>query len=379
MQSSSATDEVARQIKAEKQASDRLSYMVQLDALRAFAVFGVLFGHFYMPGQREMLPIAHWSVQLFFVLSGFLITGILLGCRDLSSKGSGPLDQLRQFYIRRTLRIFPVFYLVVLITAGLNIPPVRQTFLWLITYTTNFHLALRGNWHGSISHFWTLAVEEQFYLVWPWLILFVADKYLLPAIITAILLGPVSKVSGLFFGLNAVAGEVLPFANLDSLGIGALLALYRYKNPAQFAALARHRAYNWAGLTLVAALIAIALVLSSIHLAFARAANDLLLGLIFAWFIHKAAVGFRGGLGYLLETRPILHCGKISYGIYLYHNFLPPEVRDVCRRLHLPYPQLPAWRFAVLASLTIALATISWFLFEQPINNLKRRFRYSKP
>ena len=377
MQSSSPSNEAARQIKAEKQASDRLPYMVQLDALRAFAVFGVLFGHFYLPGQRELLPVAHWSVQLFFVLSGFLITGILLRCRDLSVTRRGRLDQLRQFYIRRTLRIFPVFYLVLLITAALNIPPVRQTFLWLVTYATNIHLALRGSWHGSISHFWSLAVEEQFYLLWPWLILFVADKYLLPCILAAIILGPLYKIGGFFLGLNDVALEVITLANLDSLAIGALLALYRYKKPSHFARLGRHPAYGWAGLFLAIALTT--LVLVSFPPPFAGAVNDLLAGVLFVLIIHKAALGFGGLVGYLLETRPLLHCGKVSYGIYLYHNFMPPEVRALCQHFHLPFPKQPAWRFALLGALTIGIATLSWVAFEQPINNLKKRFRYSKP
>jgi len=377
VQASSASDDVARQIKAEKQASDRLPYMVQLDALRAFAVFGVLFGHFYMPGHHEIVPIAHWSVQFFFVLSGFLITGILLQCRDLSSTRRGRLGQLRQFYVRRTLRIFPVFYLVVLVTAALNIEPVRETFFWLITYATNIYLALRGSWHGSISHFWTLAVEEQFYLVWPWLILFVPKRCLLPAIVLVIFVAPLCKVAGFFLGTNEVALEVITFDNLDCLGTGALLALYRYGNLSHFTRLGRHWAYGWIGLIVAIALVTYLFV--SRPPALARAIGDLLLAMFFVWVIHKAAVGFGGLLGYVFETRPILHCGKVSYGIYLYHNFLPAEVHTFCQRFGLAYPQLPLWRFILLGTLTIAIATLSWICFEQPINNLKRGFRYSKP
>jgi peptidoglycan/LPS O-acetylase OafA/YrhL len=376
MPSSSGTSEVALQIKAERQASDRLPYMVQLDALRAFAVFGVLFGHFYLLGQREILPIAHWSVQLFFVLSGFLITGILLQCREVDRRRATRIDQLRQFYIRRTLRIFPVFYLVVVITAVLNIYPVRETFLWLVTYTTNIHLALRGSWHGSIDHLWTLAVEEQFYLVWPWLILFVRDKYLLPAIVSVILFAPLFKVAAFVLGLNDVATAVLAFANVDSLGVGALLAVYRYKKPSHFERLGRHWAYVCAGPILAIGLVAF--VFRSWPPAFAGAAGGLLLAVVLAWVVHRAAVGFGGAIGYVFETKPLLHCGKISYGIYLYHHFLPAVVRRFCQHFHLQYPQAPALRFVLLASLAVAIASLSWVLFERPINNLKRRFRYSK-
>lgn len=377
MQSSSAVDEVARQIKGEKQASDRLPYMVQLDALRALAVLGVLFGHLYLQGRPEILPIALWSVQLFFVLSGFLITGILLQCRELSSTRGGGFGQLRQFYARRTLRIFPVFYLVVLIAAALNIYPVRETFLWLVTYAANFHLALRGNWHASISHLWTLAVEEQFYVLWPWLILFVADRHLLPCIAGLIVLGTLWKAVGFFLGLNEVALRVMPFASMDSLGIGALLALYRHKKAAQFVRLGRHWAYAW--ISLVLAVVLVGFVFHPWDPALALVGSDLLAAILFATLIHKAAVGFGGLVGYLFETRPLLHCGKISYGIYLYHNFMLREVAAFCRHFGLPYPQASIGRFLLLSGFTIGIATLSWMFFEQPINNLKRRFRYSKP
>jgi peptidoglycan/LPS O-acetylase OafA/YrhL len=360
-----------------KQASGRLPYLVQLDALRAFAVFGVLFFHFYQRDGRVFVPVGVWGVRLFFVLSGFLITGILLNCRGLSSTRSGGVGQLRQFYVRRTLRIFPLFYLVVFIAAAANIHSVRETFLWLVTYTSNIYFALRGGWNGPINHFWTLAVEEQFYLLWPWLILFVADRYLLPCIITAIFLAPVYKIVGLLAGWNDFALSVITFACMDSLGFGALLAFYRYKNPNQFARLGQHRAYNWIGLILL--IIVLTLTVIRPRLFFIGAAYDLTLAALFAWIIHKASVGVSGFVGYLLEAKPLLYCGKISYGIYVYHNFMPLTVRRFCTRFDLAYPQQPGWRLAVFGTLTILVATLSWTIFEQPINNLKNRFRYSKP
>ena len=351
--------------------------MLQLDALRAFAVFGVLFFHFYQRGQPGLLPVGIWGVRLFFVLSGFLITGILLRCRGLISTRSGGTGQLRQFYIRRTLRIFPLFYLVVFITAAANVHPVRETFWWLVTYTSNIYFALRGSWNGPINPFWSLAVEEQFYLLWPWLILFVADKYLLPCIITAIFLAPVYKITGFFLGLNGFALSVITFACLDLLGVGALLALYRHKKPLQFQRLAQHRAYNWFGFILI--IIVLTVTVAGPRLFVVGVVYDLITATLFAWMVHKASVGFGGLVGYVLEAKPLLYCGKISYGIYVYHNFMPVTVREFCHRFHLAFPQQPASRFALFGAVTILVATLSWWCFEKPINNLKKRFRYSKP
>jgi peptidoglycan/LPS O-acetylase OafA/YrhL len=360
-----------------KQASGGLPYMVQLNALRAFAAFAVLFFHFYQLHEREpvLVNVGVLGVRLFFVLSGFLITGILLECRGVSSTRSGRVGQLRQFYVRRMLRIFPLYYLVLFITAVANVYPVRETFSWLATYTSNIYFTLRGSWNGPINPFWTLAVEEQFYLLWPWLILFVADKYLLPCIITAIFLAPVYKIIGFYLGLNGFARSVITFACLDSLGLGALLAFYRRKNPLQFQLLAQHRAYNWVGPILTIFVVTIILAPATF---FFGVANDLITAILCAWIIHKASVGFGGLTGYILEAKPFLYCGTISYGIYVYHTFMPVMVREFCHRFHVVYPRQPALRFTLLGAVTILIATLSWWFFEKPINNLKKRFRYSK-
>src|SRR6478735_4517700 len=128
----------------------------QLDGLRAIAVGCVMAFHF-IPGVEQIAPLGSIGVRLFFVLSGFLITRILLASREQDLATA-----TKSFYIRRSLRIFPVFYLVLAITWAMNIGPVRSTIGWHVTYLTNAYLFDRGSWHGSISHLWSLAVEEQF-------------------------------------------------------------------------------------------------------------------------------------------------------------------------------------------------------------------------
>lgn len=119
--------------------------MKQLDGLRALAVFAVLWTHYVPPALWPLgLNPGHFGVQLFFVLSGFLITGILL--QERSATLSGPqtmVTALRQFYLRRFLRIFPLFYAVLLVAFLVNIPLVRESLPWHVFYLSNVYLSLR--------------------------------------------------------------------------------------------------------------------------------------------------------------------------------------------------------------------------------------------
>ncbi len=356
----------------------RLKYMPQLDGLRAFAVVAVMFQHFYGSAVGIDLPVGEWGVQLFFVLSGFLITGILLNCRENADFGEANAQrklQLRQFYIRRALRILPLFYLVVLGAALLNIRPIREDLLWHLTYTSNILVAIKGSWPGPASHFWSLAVEEQFYLVWPWLILWLPTKYLRPAILTAIVVAPLSKVVGYAAGLGPIPLFVLTIACLDALGIGALLALYRQQKPELFNDLTRDERYNWLGFVAFGGAILSCLFWQSHY--FVQVAGTLAATLFFAWLVHRAAVGFKGAPGRLLTWKPMLYLGQISYGLYIFHKFMTVIVPHVFGALRIPYPTEPVTQAVLLIAINIAVASCSWYLFERPINRLKQRFKYS--
>lgn len=350
-------------------------YMPQLDGLRAFAVIAVMFQHFY--GSRVGLngPLGEWGVQLFFVLSGFLITGILLSCRQ-SQTSHARSFQLRQFYIRRALRILPLFYLVILVAAAINIRPLREHLLWHLTYTSNILIALRGDWIGPASHLWSLAVEEQFYLVWPWLMLWLPTKYLRPAILIAIAAAPIYKITGYMAGLNTTALFVLTISCLDALGIGALLAFYRWQKPEFFDDLTRDERTSWFGLgAFFCALLSCVFWQSHFYV---QIAGTLCATLFFAWLIHRAAVGFKGATGVLLSWKPLLYLGQISYGLYIFHKFLSIIVPHLFNALRLPYPTEPVPQAVLLIAINIALASCSWYCFEKPINNLKKRFDYAR-
>src|SRR5438874_1438183 len=149
--------------------------MPQLDGLRAFAVFGVLIQHFLsfeMPGFL--------GVRLFFVLSGFLITGLLLDSRNLVESGLSTYgEQLKRFYARRMLRLYPPLLVFIAVCLVLDLGRMRSDWPWHATYLSNVYLIfIRPRQNLFPVHIlWTLSIEEQFYLAWPLFILFAPRRY----------------------------------------------------------------------------------------------------------------------------------------------------------------------------------------------------------
>jgi peptidoglycan/LPS O-acetylase OafA/YrhL len=355
-------------------------HMPQLDALRTFAVAAVMIHHFvgnHLPWVMEQIPWGFLGVRLFFTLSGFLITGILLRTRSRAERsGKGLMYVTRQFYMRRFLRIFPLYYLVIGITAAINLPPVREVFFWLITYTFNIQISIQGWFPENISHFWSLAVEEQFYIFWPWLVLFTPRRWLLRATLAMISLGPLFRAYAVFTDTNEVATYCLTFSALDTLGLGALLAM-AWNEEFSNASLRTFFKRYALPIGLIGSVLVNVLLSTGVEWRAYMIIFDTTAALCFCWLVSAAGTGFRGWTGRLLESKPLLYCGKITYGIYVYHLFMPLLLTEIFTMLGARYPG-PGWLNFTLASMaTLIVATVSWYLFEQPINNLKRFFAYS--
>lgn len=360
--------------------------MPQLDALRFFAVLGVMVAHTWHPKRLPWLfgdlDWAGLGVRLFFVLSGFLITGILLDCRKTAEKnGISSMFFIRQFYARRFLRIFPIYYLVVIIALIVDLPPAREIWGWLFTYTTNVYITINNEWVGRLGHLWTLAVEEQFYLVWPWIILFVPRKRLLSLILFFISLGPIYrafayKIYPFDIGAMDFKASTLTLGSLDSLAIGALLALVWSSNIPK-PTLQKHLTRLILPIGLILYTLSLILYHYRIKPSVFFVLSDFAGSLIFAWLISSAGLGFKGLAGKVLEWRPLIYLGKITYGIYIYHYFPPLILVPLLSRFGYEMPVPGFTSFVLSGLLTIAVASLSWHWLEQPINNLKRYFQYA--
>lgn len=349
--------------------------MPQLDALRAFAVLSVLFAHFVWrpPYWLAIVPWAACGVQLFFVLSGFLITGILLDSRKQVEAGVSRFWMLRQFYTRRFLRIFPLYYAVVLVAWIIRLPGFTGTLGWNLSYLTNFYIVQKGAWIEAASHLWTLSVEEQFYLVWPWVVLFLPSRWLLRTLIGVAIFAAGYRVLASTW-LGPWVG-ITPFASFDCFGAGALLALAQRRERAGNPRL--RQILSVIGLSLGVPLLISALVWHFPPQSIAGSVGlmNLAMPLLCMPLISRAAEGFTGIPGFLLTRRPILYIGKISYGIYIFHvpvvYLINLNGSKWLNLLPLPIPKA-----AVFFVATVTVAAISWHFFERPINQLKRLFPY---
>lgn len=349
--------------------------MPQLDGLRACAVLAVMAYHF-VPAAR-LNDWAILGVKLFFVLSGFLITGILLRSRDeAESLGASRVVTLRRFYIRRFLRIFPLYYSVIAAALIFNWEPVREILPWLLTYTLNIHMAAQGWFVDKFAHFWTLAVEEQFYIFWPWLILFAPRKWLAPLTAAFIVLGPLYRAYEMFIGLRGLASFIFTAACLDALCMGALLAMaaHRQENSETI-----KKWLNRIALPAGPAFTAFFMIYQrpGIYQTLRTVFFDLAMAVFFAWLIFSAANGFKGIAGKFLEWGPVTYLGKISYGLYVYHPFMPHLWEFIFKKFGLPYVR-DGWPSLLLSSVsTLLVASLSWRFMEKPLNDLKRYFNYN--
>jgi len=343
------------------------NHMPQLDSLRGLAVASVVYYHWTPEQYHGGLPL--WGgVPLFFVLSGFLISSILLECRAFGR----PWYSLRSFYMRRILRIIPLVYLVLFCGYFLRVNGMQDTFVWNITFLTNVYVFLQQRWIGCTGHLWSLAVEEQFYLIWPAIVLWVRPNRLLHSFCGLCFVGFVSLfVSTLVFSNYKMVGVLLP-GNLLPLGLGSLLALRRL-HPRLIAILTQVSIGALPAFALTTAIISCKFQLPCIF-----EVSYCCMVVSFFWLVSRASYGFKGVVGYILTLRCLTYLGRISYGIYVLHNFGDFQVGVFCKKILGVSPgALTGTEMLYIKSCaTLFGAIASWHVLEFNVNSLKRFFPY---
>lgn len=349
-------------------------YLPQLDGIRAIAVLMVFVSHWIPWAYQASFPWGNFGVDLFFVLSGFLITDILLQSRRyVEEDGQSLFLTLRQFYIRRILRIFPLYYTFLLVYALAVPSPVNGLTPWLWTYTLNlFRVLVDNTWEGPISHLWSLSVEEQFYLVWPWIIVLTPRRFLFPVLLLSVAVGPAVKMILAMHEVSEQAIRFFTLSRLDTLALGGLLAYAINQHGLQ--AVVKSRAVvglGWIGLPIFCVAVGLRAVGigSTKWMILELSAETLLCG----WVVLRGVQGFGGAIGQVLASGPLVYLGRISYGLYLLHKPIPYVLREYGVDTNaIPH----GIDFLIYTGLAVLVASLSWYVLEGPINALKRHFPY---
>lgn len=343
-----------------------MKYFDRLDGLRAFAVGAVMMSHYVPQEYHWNIPWGAFGVDLFFVISGFLITRILR-----RSMGQPLSRSLFKFYARRFLRIFPLYYFCLLWISifGWGLDFTLKS-IWHWAYASNWLFWWEGHWAGPVAHFWSLAVEEQFYLVWPLAFLTVTqDKNGRWVSVVLLLTGLLYRLyaPNSFIGESAL-WEITTPACLESLGIGALLTHYWRRGSMR----AISNSFAASCLLLMATIV---MVHEGCLTAEWRFQAFLIWAVLTIWFLCRAKTTVMDGFLFHPFVR---YLGMISYGLYVWHNFMQYPWHDMASFLGFP-----AWlEFglgAILGKsiLTVVFATGTWYGFEKPLLKLKSRFEYS--
>jgi peptidoglycan/LPS O-acetylase OafA/YrhL len=334
-----------------------------LDGIRALAILGVVWHHSHTDAGSPLAHRGQLGVDLFFVVSGFLIVTLLLRERDRDGAISLP-----RFYLRRALRIFPLYYLalagyfVIAVWRGGELHAAVSTDLpYAATYVSNW-----VSLDSLLVITWSLAAEEQFYLLWPGIERFAprAARRILAAalagcIAVQLLAGPVAAVARWpSFLLQSsftpiLVGVVLAHALHTRTGFRHLRSVLAARAAAPFtlAALLVVAAWPWANM---------------------NGAPRVLFALTAFGLVGACVVREDHGLARILRWRPLVHLGMVSYGVYLLH--LLPLLALAFARNHLP--GLPdGLRFALVLAIAWALAAVSFALFERRLLRLKDRWR----
>jgi peptidoglycan/LPS O-acetylase OafA/YrhL len=323
-----------------------------------------------------------WGVDLFFVLSGFLITGILY-----DSKG-GP-RYFRDFYVRRTLRIFPLYYAVLVVLfvllpclpttypAALAESAHHQAWLWL--YASNVYLALQRGWTlPYVGHFWSLAVEEQFYLVWPFVVLAFGRRALLRICVAVSLLALALRIGLAFAGAGAMSQLVLTPCRFDALCVGGGLAL-------AIRALGLERVAR-AGRTALGPLLLAVLLVSAWNAAggpllqVVLPVRGSLIALTFGALLVSCLATPSDSLGSrVLCSRPMRFLGTRSYGLYVFHGIVAywlAEHGALFFALAAKVGPLAAMGIEAIvgSAISVVAAAASFDLFEKQFLRLKDRW-----
>ncbi|MCO4101228.1 MAG: acyltransferase [Gemmatimonas sp.] len=338
------------------------------------------------PANRPLVKVftaaaaSGWvGVQLFFVLSGFLITGIIIDTRDVQGR-------LRRFFVRRALRIFPPYFLLLILSFLVVVPLTRGSqwaqaaahyqwtyWLYLSNWTEPYGLGVRG-----LGHLWSLAIEEQFYLLWPLLAYRMRSRQLRAILWMMVLSGPLVRYGLHWASFPELSLYSFTVARWDALAVGALLAIDA-RNPVSLLWLQR---WNGAVATCcLVALLALGIIQRGFHAQelpiqlLGQSLTAIVSGCVIVTVVHAGQANW---LRKSFSADWLVHVGKYSYAMYLFHvpvhTVLSPVLSPWIQSSHDEWQLPKLLAYCLLVSVAAyGAARVSWLIVEEPSQHLKHR------
>lgn len=249
---------------------------------------------------------------------------------------------------------------------------------WHALYLSNFWYALQNEWTPWVlCHTWSLSIEEQFYLVWPLIVLLVPRRSVAGVCVGVIVCSLAYRFYWPLTGTPSLARDLLPPASMDALAVGALLAA----RPSWRSGWPAWAKLSWMPLSLASLCLVWSkpVAMTPVVAWFAWIGLEVVPLLPLAMLVGGCSKGIGGLAGRLIALSPLAALGRISYGVYLFHAFVLALVVQAQPFIPVNVSDQGAGRFVVAGALTLILASVSWLFFEKPLNGLKRHFPYVRP
>lgn len=345
-----------------------LRYFNQLDSFRFVAALLVIIYHWlhFVPAV-EAFPLGRFGVDFFFVISGFLISLKLFELKEsIEQRKLTTKLAFFKFFVGRAFRIFPLYYVVLIFATAFNPGEIRDSFLWNLTYTTNFHQIGLQAWVG-ITHFWSLSVEEHFYLIYPLIILLISRRRVFLSMCVIAVLAILFRSHEILTNHDTMSAYVHTISCMDLFMYGGMLAyFYRYYESKfrQFFSLFIMR------FEIVVTLLILFIALSTRWQSewFEWVVQRAIIGILFAAIVASSVVGIKGIIGKILSHRILIRGGQMSYAIYLIHNFIPGILMPI-KKLQLHF----LVEFFIYLIITIFISYLLSRFIEIPLRKLSKK------
>lgn len=363
--------------------NNSFKYVNGFNAVRFFAVFLVIIGHwglYYPSGTVQFdilkifIPWGKFGLPFLLVLSGFLTSSVLFKARLDMETSDSKISIAKNFLVRRALRLLPAYTLMIIVLYCLRFPLIVEHPLYYLTHTSNVLIYITQKPNGLI-HVWSLSLQEQFYLLLPWVILYSKEKWLKYIVLCGMGVGVITKYYAMF--ALGKGFTFLPFHFFEALGLGVLYAYYIYiGKKGQFERVIK---------LMLPVLLYFGWQMGSYRGSMAGIIYERSMWSYMGLCIIIFTVNNKNAFlkKYFFENTVINYFGKISYGIYLYHyvigSYFDNYYSEYLKTHHLPFIVGNfVTMYIVKLAIVFKVASLSYKYFETPIIALKTRFNYLK-